>query len=201
MKKIKIFLIILLFIPVIAKSQYKPVTIGLKAGVSISNFGGEGVKEADGKVGFTGGVLLDYNVDEVFFVRTGLDFTTKGAKQKIEEIEYTYNPMYFQIPLHVGYKMPFSRFFRCLLHAGPYFAYGIGGKTKTTGADVDRDFFGSKENGGFKKIDLGLGLAVGVEYGNIGIELGYDLGLVNISYNKNEKVRNLNTFLTLGYKF
>lgn len=204
MKNVKIYLIVLLFFPVIASAQYNPITIGIKGGVNISNFGGESLKDTDGKIGFTGGVLLDYNVDEVFFIRTGLDFTTKGAKQTKAGIEHTYNPMYLQIPIHAGYKMPFTRSFRCLLHAGPYFAYGVGGKTKSNVSGTDEtstDFFGSEENGGHKKIDFGLGLAVGIEYGKIGIELGYDLGLVNISHKKDEKIKNMNAFLTLGYKF
>lgn len=204
MKNIKIYLAILLFLPIIANAQYNPVTIGIKGGVNISNFGGEDIKDANGKIGFTGGILLDYNVDEIFFIRTGLDFTTKGAKQTKEGIEYTYNPMYLQLPVHAGYKMPFTRSFRCLLHAGPYFSYGVGGKIKseTSGRETtDVDFFGNEENGGFKKVDFGLGLAVGAEYGKIGIELGYNLGLVNISYRKDEKVKNMNAFLTLGYCF
>lgn len=189
-------------------AQYRPVTFGIKGGVNVSNFAGEGIKDSDGKIGFTVGLLLNYNVDELVFVRTGLDFTTKGAKYKYGAVERTYNPMYLQIPIHVGYKLPFTNSFNCSLHVGPYLSYGVGGKIKTEVSgkvsdmeDSEIDFFGTEESGGFRRFDFGLGLGVGAEFGNVLVELGYDLGLANISYIKDNKVKNMNAYFTLGYCF
>lgn len=208
---IRIHLTIFLFLSALtAYAQYSPVTLGIKGGANVSNFGNDGIKDSDAKIGFIAGITFDYNFDELLFIRSGLDFATKGGKQKENGVEVTYNPMYIQLPLHVGYKLPFTNYFGCLLHVGPYFSYGVGGKikTKVTGTDTEMeaseiDFFGSKEKGGFKKFDFGLGLGVGAEFGNVGLELGYDLGLTNISHssNKDDKVKNLNAYLTLGYRF
>ncbi|MFV0418729.1 MAG: porin family protein [Dysgonomonas sp.] len=206
---IRIYLTICMFLPaLIVSAQYRPVTFGIKGGVNVSNFAGEGIKDSDGKIGFTAGILVDYNVDELVFVRTGLDLATKGAKHKEAGIEYTYNPIYLQLPIHAGYKLPFTNSFSCSLHVGPYLSYGIGGKikSKVVGGvsdvkDSDINFFGSKEDGGFKKFDFGLGLGIGAEFGNVLMELGYDLGLANISYIEDNKVKNMNAYLTLGYCF
>ena len=206
---IRIHLTILMLLSALAVSaQYRPVTFGIKGGVNVSNFAGEGIKDSDGKIGFTAGVLVDYNVNELVFVRTGLDLTTKGAKHKEEGIERTYNPMYLQLPIHVGYKLPFTNSFNCSLHLGPYLSYGVGGKIKTKVLDEISDiedseinFFGTAANDGFKKFDFGLGLGIGAEFGNVLVELGYDLGLANISYIKDNKVKNMNAYLTLGYCF
>lgn len=201
-----LLIVFLTLLTAIMNAQIFPVSIGVKGGANVSNFGGEGLKDADGKIGFVGGIVLDYNIDELVFIRSGLDITTKGATNKKETVEYTYTPMYLQMPVHVGYKMPFSNLISCSLHAGPYLAYGVGGKTKVSGASQETendesDFFGNKENGGFKKLDFGLGLGVGIEIGKVGFDFGYDLGLANVSYVKDAKMKNISAYLAFIYKF
>ena len=92
-----------------------------------------------------------------------------------------------------------------VLHAGPYVAYGIGGKSKVKlsssegSAELgDVDVFGDD---GFKRFDAGLGLGVGAEFGPILVDLGWDMGLVDISGSSNGNVKNQNAYLSVGYTF
>jgi len=201
-------------------AQDKPLTFGVKAGMNLANFGGDGADGMDAKIGFNVGVTVDYALTQDLYLLTGLEFTMKGAKDKgsismidedFEVVSFegkqTCNPMYLQVPIHLGYKLAIDDNTKIVLHAGPYLAYGVGGKVNTKGTyteagqafsiDSDTDFFGKDK---FKRFDLGLGLGVGAEFGKIGVGLGYDFGLLNIA-DGGDKVRNMNASLTVGYKF
>lgn len=210
------FLAVALLIGVVANAQEKPLTFGVKAGVNLSNFSGRGAEDTDAKVGFNVGVTVEYALAPDVFLLSGLEFTTKGAKLSYMEdvgnaevgMKSTMNAMYLQLPIHMGYKFDISESIKLNMHAGPYLAYGIGGKIKYEGSglmreirepiETDGDFFGESK---FKRFDFGLGLGVGAEFGKIGVGLGYDLGLINISKDNDAKVRNMNAYLTVGYKF
>jgi hypothetical protein len=112
--------------------------------------------------------------------------------------------MYVQLPVHLAYKIDVMPGTRVVLHAGPYAAYGVGGSRKLDvgelgSMDVDKIF----GDGAFqyKPFDAGLGIGVGAEFGAILVDLGWDMGLVNISNNDNGSVKNQNAYLSLGYKF
>ncbi|MDL2303325.1 PorT family protein [Dysgonomonas sp. OttesenSCG-928-D17] len=210
---------IALLIGVSASAQDTPITFGVKVGANLSNFSGD--LDMDAKFGFNAGVTLDYAFTPDVYLLTGLEFTTKGAKRKTGDNSFTMNPMYLQLPIHVGYKLTVADNTRLVFHAGPYVAYGLGGKTttKTAGIKTKGDFFGSEKDGGYKRFDFGVGLGVGAEFGKINVGLGYDFGLLNIARGGYEgsfdlgdfgtieiessdyKVRNMNAYLTVGYKF
>ena len=207
-------IIIALLLAMGIQAQDKPLTFGVKAGVNLSNFSGD-VEDNKAKPGFNVGVTVDYALTSDLYLLSGLEFTTKGAKSEYEETEQgvkvnvtaTANPMYLQLPVHLGYKIGISENTKIVLHAGPYLAYGIGGKLKeeakanvagvNANVSADTDFFGKEA---FKNFDFGLGLGAGVEFGKINAGLGYDLGLANIS-REDGKLRNMNAYLTVGYKF
>ncbi|MDR2954228.1 MAG: PorT family protein [Prevotella sp.] len=52
-----------------------------------------------------------------------------------------------------------------------------------------------------KRFDFGVGLGAGAEFGKIGVGLGYDFGLANISDESGFSIKTQNAYLTLGYKF
>lgn len=213
---------IVLLIGINTYAQDKTATFGVKAGVNLSNFGGDGADGMDAKIGFNVGLTVDYALTQDLYLLTGLEFTMKGGKDEgsISMIHPDYgtisfsgkendNPMYLQIPIHLGYKLVVTDAAKIVFRAGPYIAYGIGGKSKIEGGfmvggdagvyiDDDYDFFGKDRA---KRFDFGVGLGVGAEFGKIGATLGYDFGLANIAPSDVSKVRNMNAYLTLGYKF
>ena len=53
----------------------------------------------------------------------------------------------------------------------------------------------------YKPFDAGLGLGVGAEFERFLVDIGWDMGLVNISNNTDGNIKNQNAYLSVGYKF
>ena len=87
---------------------------------------------------------------------------------------------YIQLPLYALYHHPVGSSGAIYGGLGPYFAYGIGGKSKSPG--FSDDTFG-EDHGGYKRFDAGLGFKAGYEF-NMGlyVDLTYEFGLANIAY-------------------
>lgn len=184
------------------QTNAQEVNIGAKAGFNLSNHGGD-VDDMDAKAGFHLGLTLDYEMVDKLYLLTGFELTTKGARKKIAGTKTRTNPMYLQFPIHAGYKLPVTPTSGFVFSAGPYMAFGVGGKNKVKAKStvVKTDFFGSEEDGGLKRFDFGLGLALGYEFNRYKISMGYDFGLVNISRSSSHKMKNENAYLTFGYLF
>lgn len=207
MKKMRLTLMVAMLAIVTAVSAQ--TSLGIKGGVNMSNFYGDELDDRNVKIGFHVGVAADYEFMYNHAIQTGLFFTTKGAKYQGEfgsvTGEVSLNPMYLQLPVHYAYKIDVSPGTRVVLHAGPYVAYGIGGKANVTisssegSSETDGvDIFGED---GFDRFDAGLGLGVGAEFGRFLVDLGWDMGLVNISGYSEANVKNQNAYLSVGYKF
>lgn len=176
-------------------AQDSPIQFGVKAGVNLSNFGGD-VDGNKAKIGFLGGVTLDYAFTPDWYLMTGLEFTMKGAKWDGEDGSTKIS--YLQLPIHAGYKLLVADNTKIVFHAGPYLAYGLSAKEE--GVDLFKKYDGL-DKAALKRFDFGVGLGVGAEFGKIGVGIGYDFGLANISNYDEAKLRNQNAYLTVGYKF
>ena len=235
MKKI---VLALAMVAMVGAVSAQGLSLGIKGGVNMSNFYGKEVKDTKMKLGFNVGIAADYEFESNVAIQSGLYFTTKGAKlsstnidQKVGDIKLsgtvdkTANAMYLQVPLHLAYKIDVTPGARVVLHAGPYAAYGVGGKisgkstVKVSGnvpadqkAAVDAalkqinastttsvNTFDKKM--GYKPFDAGVGIGVGAEFGSLLVDLGWDMGLLNISRNKDVNVKNQNAHLAVGFKF
>lgn len=202
MKKIKLMLVLALFAMVTAVSAQ--VSLGVKGGINMSNLYGDELDNENVKIGFNVGLLADIDFSFNSAIQTGLFFTTKGYKYDLGNLDYTENLMYIQLPVHYAYKIDVTPGTRVVFHAGPYAAYGVGGSRKPDAGElgsleVDK-IFGDRMLQ-YKPFDAGLGLGVGAEFGPILVDLGWDMGLVNISNTSNGNVKNQNAYLSVGYKF
>ena len=207
MKKMRFMLVVAMLAMVTALSAQ--AQLGVKGGLNMSNFYGDDLDDQNMKLGFHVGLTADFEIAYNSAIQTGLILHTKGAKYSASEGEIsgdvTVNPMYIQLPLHYAYKLDVSPGTRVVFHAGPYAAYGVGGKTKVSGslgdasAEVEGDVFG--DDGFMKRFDAGLGLGVGAEFGQILLDLGWDMGLVNIADSDNGDFKNQNAYLSVGFRF
>lgn len=198
-----------LLIGINVSAQEKPVTFGLKAGMNLSNMT-EDLK-GDAKVGFNVGVTLDYAFSPNLYLLTGLDYSLEGTKEDNAKI----NLSYLKLPVHFGYKLPVTDNIKMVFHAGPYIAYAVDGKYKMGSISVDafNDDLVNALGYKMKRFDFGIGLGVGAEFNKLCIGLGYDLGLTDLLDIKNSsklnqitgigdpKGKNMNAYLTVGYKF
>ncbi|QRX63936.1 PorT family protein [Dysgonomonadaceae bacterium zrk40] len=184
------------------------VSLGIKGGVNMSNLVyDDEVDDKNPKIGFNIGLAADVDFAPNMALQTGLFLSTKGFKSVNDamDTEYTENLMYLQLPLHLAYKVDVTPGSRIVFHAGPYAAYGVGGsreaKVGSLSGEWDVDKIFGDANGQYKPFDAGLGLGVGAEMGAFLIDLGWDMGMVNISNRDNGNTKNQNAYLSVGYKF
>jgi hypothetical protein len=126
-------------------------------------------------------------------LRYGLGYVGKGAKFP-GGTGLSIHLNYLEVPIDVMYHYPAGPGeFRGGL--GPYFAYGIGGKSGGISS------FG-QNNGGFKHFDAGLNFRAGYKLSNgVSLDLGYDLGLTNVEYASEDVSGHTRTFsINVGYQ-
>ena len=176
----------------VAVSVSAQASFGLKAGLNMSTVtsGGE---SADMKIGYKVGPALDVALAPTMSIQAAALLSLKGAKNS--------DANYLEIPICFAYKFPIAPDTKIYLNAGPYFAYGIFGKTGSIDT-FDDDF-------GIEKLDYGATIGVGAEVLKFNFGLNYDFGLADISKSLSipdmeiikNKVRNGNFWLSVGFYF
>lgn len=186
MKRIHGFTFLLVLMLVMSNclllAQTKPVII-VKAGGNVSNMlmtDSWYNVTPDPKIGYTIGATVDIPViTKNWFVRSGLNYTVKGAS--IDEYDFVYKPVlkFLQVPLNMGYRYDFgSRDFAVAASAGPYLAYGVGGKMEF-GSRLGTFNLNSFDY--FKRFDLGFNFDAAVEYKRFVGGILFDMGVLDLS--------------------
>ncbi len=164
-------------------------SIGIKAGLNMANML---VKDDDEtysddyemKPGLHLGVVAELPLSDPIALEAGLLFSMKGFKMEENGVEAETNLNYLDIPVNLkaGFDVGNAKL---IALAGPYFGIGLSGKTKIEGGgeEIEEDIeWGNDEvEDDLKRLDFGLGLGAGVEFGAIGVSAVYNLGLSNIS--------------------
>ena len=187
---------------------------GIQGGLNLSNIravAGNGPETSlqTLRPGINIGILADFDIAPDWGIRTGLYFTTQGAHPRNVRTSdngdengngnggaWLFLP-YFQVPIHLTYSidmMHLEPITRIVFHAGPYIAAVLGGV---------RYRCGNRYQSG----DFGLGFGVGVEFGQFLTGMGWDIGLVDIATDFNNRpsrprsAKNRNFYLRIGYRF
>lgn len=127
----------------------------------------------------------------------GIEFVQKRSKDGGTKITLNY----LQVPLYVLYYYQLPSAGNIFGGLGPYFAYGIGGKMKTTYNGQTSETKSFDKTSGFKPFDVGLGLTAGYKITNsFSFSLAYDYGLANIDRNPGgDKAKNRGISLNVSY--
>lgn len=143
-----------------ALAGFSQVKWDAKFGMNFSNM----TKDSEAKAlpGFHLGVGMDYGFSENWSLQSGLLISSKGYKYKEGEYKETTRPIYLDIPILAAYKFYISDNTKFVINAGPYLAFGLGGKNKVDGIDESEKVFGDD---GWKRFDLGIQYGVGLEIG------------------------------------
>lgn len=197
MKKSLIFVLFAL----VSMVSYSQISWNTKVGVNLSNV--TRIDDSKVKLGFQAGVGMEYALDEMWSVQPSLMFTTKGFKVKSEGKTLTANPMYLELPVMAAIRFAVEDGQNVVVKAGPYLAYGLGGKYKIGGEKFD--FFGDKEFAGFSvkganRFDAGLGVGVAYEINQLFVDLTGEIGLTKL-HGGDKSPRNMNFSVGVGYKF
>lgn len=198
------------------KTSVGGTTFGVRAGANFTNLNGEDYQgnDIDGKlkVGFHVGVNAEIPIAPEFYVQPGVLYSLKGAKSDGDGDIKTHIS-YIEVPINFLYK-PELGDGHLLLGVGPYIGFGIGGKIKGDGEDMDIEF--EKEvtpqqaaTGAYlKRFDAGGNLLFGYEFTNkFSVQLNAQLGLVNILPdvkgvdNGDAKLKNTGFGVSVGYRF
>lgn len=182
-----------------ALAGFSQVKWDAKFGMNFSNM----TKFEDTKAlpGFNLGVGMDYGFSENWSLQSGLMISSKGYKVKEGEYKETTRPIYLDIPILAAYKFNISDNTKFVINAGPYLAFGLGGKNKVDGVDESEKVFGDN---GWNRFDLGI------QYG-IGLELS-DRYLINLTGQNGficpwdtedgeDKPKNMTFSIGVGYRF
>lgn len=214
----------------IANGAMAQMSMGVKAGFNTTNIittgnGGQQFYGIDDKVmkpGFNVGLFADYVLNNNVSIETGANVEMKGfainneypIANFVEKNRIKYNLLYVTVPVDI--RLNFGRFY---FLAGPYFGIAASGKyKKKTDAngdiskvkeglsfgDEERDLLHNKKGDDFRRVDAGVGLAVGCEIvRNFGLRLGYDAGLLNLqpSGNNDNTLKNQSFNLSATCRF
>ena len=182
-------------------------------------------------IGYRAGIGVELGITDGFYVNPGVYFLSRGQKTSELEFlgakgsvtRWLHN---VEVPVHVGYRASVAPSMSVSIQAGPWFSYGFLGKdvfaASGSGIVADgakaivdeinkKDNNPYKENGSFpipgnfvrklKPFDLGVGMQAGFEYHKLGLNVGFEYGLLNTSAIENTKVNNMNFYVGLGYRF
>jgi hypothetical protein len=171
----KIFLLIVMAGSfAVSKAQ---ITYGAKAGLNVSNVGGEDTDGNKAKLGFHVGGFVGVPVAENFSINPELVFSLQGAKY---ENDSKVNMSYLNIPVMARYTTK-SGFFG---ETGPQLGFLMSAKAKEDGeSDNVKDYF--------KKTDFSWAFGIGyLTQSNIGLNARFNLGLSKLDEEGQAKVFN-----------
>lgn len=185
-----------------ALAGFSQVKWDAKFGMNFSNM----TKDSEAKAlpGFHLGVGMDYGFSENWSLQSGLMISSKGYKYDKDVLgaDFKARPIYLDIPILAAYKFNISDNTKFVINAGPYLAFGLGGKGKldVDGAEDIKVFKGEE---GMSRFDLGI------QYG-IGLEISEHY-LVNLTgqngficpwdVEDGDKPKNMTFSIGVGYRF
>jgi hypothetical protein len=153
------------------------ISYGAKAGLNVSNVGGEDTDGNKAKLGFYLGGFVGVPVAESFSIQPELVFSSQGAKY---DGDYKVNMSYLNIPVLARYTTQ-SGFFA---ETGPQLGFLLSAKAKEDGESGNvKDYF--------KKTDFSWAFGVGYQTeSNIGVNARFNLGLSKLDEDGEAKVFN-----------
>lgn len=184
-----------------ALAGFSQVKWDAKVGMNFSNM----TKFDDTKAlpGFNLGVGMDYGFSENWSLQSGLMISSKGYKVK----DYAkVRPIYLDIPILAAYKFNISDNTKFVINAGPYLAFGLGGKYNYDEGEDPKIFKDYEDEKGWKRFDLGIQYGIGLEIGDhYLVNLTGQNGFISpVDYPDGydgDKPKNMTFSIGVGYRF
>jgi hypothetical protein len=179
------------------------IYVGPKVGMNFSKFSQWSYTgyEVKNRIGYQLGVVGDFGFTNRFSFQTELNFISKGTKGIYGTVEETKRMPAIQIPLLAKYTFSLLGLKRVYVNGGVYSTTRIGsGKVIYEDGAVYDDYH-------WTRFDWGFSAGCGAEYptkdGIWGLDLRYDLGMVDIyrQMDENTKSRFRSFQFALTYKF
>ncbi len=191
---------------------------------NISNSKSGNVEENNMLTTFNAGLLGRFGLSPIVDFESGLILSGQGSKTDTyftssrddNYVKAKFNPIYLQLPLNFVVKIPFQDNAGIFLHAGPYAAVGIAGKSKieskilgVSSTSTEKIKFNNddpttsqQEEAAYDKIkrfDYGLNVGGGVNFGRLMLKANYGMGFAKIrSTQTNNSANDKNKYRTLS---
>lgn len=129
--------------------------------------------------------------------------SSKGYKVK----DYAkVRPIYLDIPILAAYKFNISDNTKFVINAGPYLAFGLGGKYNYDEGEDPKIFKDYEDEKGWKRFDLGIQYGIGLEIGDhYLVNLTGQNGFISpVDYPDGydgDKPKNMTFSIGVGYRF
>jgi len=169
-----------LALPMSSQAQ-SPVDLGVRGGVTQATFYGDDVASNDFRPGFTGGVFLNYQVNDAFSVQPEVLYSRRGAKNHFSETtspdleDVRVRQDVIEIPVLLKLSAPTAPV-TPRLYVGP--ALGFITNSEVDGADAD-DSFTDVDFSGVVGGEIAYALNKG-PLGEIALDGRYNLGFTSL---------------------
>ena len=172
---------------------------GLRLGMNIASTSSESNEFSTNPrtglvIGGVYGMQLSRNMP--LWLEFGLEYSEKGGKTHLGGDKVTFRLGYLQLPIVAKYNINIDDDLYLQPFFGGYFSLGITGKVKNYGTRESENVFDTMD-----RFDGGLRLGCGLEYKMMYAEIGYDLGLANITKDDFDAAHNRCLFINLGINF
>jgi hypothetical protein len=162
------------------------------------------------KIGFTGGISANIPFSKLFSFQPGINYVQKGFKREEEAVKTALMLDYIEVPLNIMFNTrnndinnrKADDFF---FGIGPSVAFGTSGKIEVkddTSRVTENVKFGSGDDDHIKRVDLGANFVMGcMFYNKFFFSINYNMGLSNMSGNKEIRWKNNYLGFKVGYSF
>jgi len=185
--------------------------LGVGAGLSVSDLGGDDVGDAGSITGLTAGTFLTVPFGGIFSIQPGLYFVQKGSETSDATGTLSFNIDYFEIPVLARLSLPTPGPLGVNFYAGPSFSIQSGcdvslddGSSSLSAACDDAAFSGALDT---KSTDVGFVGGAGVSFStgaraSLFVDGLFDMGLSSISDATGDPdIKNRSFLITAGLKF
>lgn len=213
----KIFFFALFAIMTFLASAQNQINGSVKVGLGMGNILGNDMQSPKIRLAYKFGFGLECPFDHIWALQTGVSFVSKGTNHTIVQAEgflaqAQVNALYLELPLMVAARFSVNSHTNITLSAGPYCAWGVGGKTRALGYNgssssrpdwdsqnvIEINTFGDKGLD-LRRFDYGGGIGLSVEYQHYIMGVEGQMGLRKL--HKELDASNITGFVTIGYRF
>ena len=172
---------------------------------------------------FNVGLLGRLGLSKNFDIETGALLTGRGSNAETyfnggaDYVKTRFNPFYIEVPVNAVVKIPVANGVKLFVHAGPYAAVGVFGKSSremklgplyssessSIKFNNDDPFTSDQEDAAYdklKRFDFGLNVGGGVEFKRLILKANYGFGLTKInSTESNNNANDKNKYRMLSF--
>ena len=172
---------------------------------------------------FNAGLLARLGLSKTFDIETGAILTGRGSNAETyfnggnDYVKSRFNPFYIEVPVNAVVKIPVGKSVKLFVHAGPYAAVGVFGKSSremkvgplyssessSIKFNNDDPFTSDQEDAGYNKLkrfDFGLNVGGGVQFRHLILKANFAYGLTKInSTETNNNANDKNKYRLLSF--